>query len=85
MLFVVARTDPIAAMRRRLKAAGLDRVVAPVAARVDARSGDGDDYVLAALVPIGPAEKDRIAAVMGETRYVINTRRFSDGCWSETR
>jgi len=63
----------------------LDKVVAPVAAQVDPVSGEGDDYVRQALVPIGQDERDRVAELMGSARYTIDTRRFSDGYWSQTR
>ena len=42
----MARTDPIAVMRRRLRDAGLEKVFAPVAAKVDPETGEGDEYVL---------------------------------------
>jgi hypothetical protein len=77
-------SSPLADLRRRLRAAGLNNVVAPVAARVPP-TGEGDDFVLAALVEIGPDERLQIAQVMGASRYVIDTRRFSDGYWSQTR
>lgn len=77
--------DPLADLRRRLRAAGLNSVVAPVATRVDVGLGSAADYCLLALVQIGPEEKERIAEVMGLATYTINASSFSDGYWSEAR
>jgi hypothetical protein len=84
-LLVVPTTDAIADLRRRLRTAGLSKVVAPVAARVDVGPDGVAEYSLLALVKLGPQEKKRIAEVMGAARYTIDTRRFSDGYWSDTR
>jgi len=56
-----------------------------VAARVDVGPHGVAEYSLLALVKLGPDEKKQIAEGMGAARYTIDTRRFSDGYWTETR